>query len=362
MENKKLSMKNSDSIDVIEILKKLWSNKKMILKISSISLLIGIIVAIFSPVVYTAQTTFVPQTSESGSSVRGLGSLASLAGININDKMNSSSIDKYTSPFLYPKIVDSEEFSISLIDEEIYYDLNGNKTTIKDYVTSKSGFNPLAFIKRYTIGLFVSNNDEIITFPEINKEYNFISPDDYAAIKIFRSKFSIELDEKQGYIKVIAYDKNPLVSTQIVKLVTRNLQSSIISLRTSKIKEQLDYSEKQYKLKQNEFEILQNKLAEFKDSNKNISTAVFMAELQKLESEFLLQQSILTNLASEFNNNKIKLNKDTPIFSVIDEVSVPNERSKPKRSFIALTFLIIGIITSSLYVLFYEPLSRSFKI
>ena len=27
------------------------------------------------------------------------------------------------------------------------------------------------------------------------------------------------------------------------------------------------------------------------------------------------------NLASEFNNNKIKLNKDTPIFSVIDEVS-----------------------------------------
>ncbi len=362
MENEKVSIKNKDLIDIIEILKKLWSNRKMIIKISSISLLIGIIVALFSPVVYTAQTTFVPQTSESGSSVRGLGTLASIAGINISDKTSSSSLDNYTSPFLYPKIVDSEEFSISLIDEEII-DINGNKTTLKDYISNNSGFklNPLGIIKKYTIGLFSSNDYEITISEEINEEYNFISSGDYAVIKLFRSKFSIELDEKEGYIKVIAHDKDPFVSTQIVKLVTRNLQSSIISLRTSKIKEQLDYSEKQYKLKQNEFEVLQNKLAEFKDSNKNISTAVFMAELQKLESEFLLQQSILTNLASEYNNNKIKLNKDTPIFSVIDEVSVPNERSKPKRSLIALASLIIGIILSSLHVLFYEQLSRSFK-
>ena len=162
MENEKVSIKNKDLIDIIEILKKLWSNRKMIIKISSISLLIGIIVALFSPVVYTAQTTFVPQTSESGSSVRGLGTLASIAGINISDKTSSSSLDNYTSPFLYPKIVDSEEFSISLIDEEII-DINGNKTTLKDYISNNSGFklNPLGIIKKYTIGLFSSNDYEI---------------------------------------------------------------------------------------------------------------------------------------------------------------------------------------------------------
>ena len=57
------------------------------------------------------------------------------------------------------------------------------------------------------------------------------------------------------------------MSTQLVKLVTKNLQSRIISLRTNKIKQQLDYSKKQYKQKQVEFETLQNSLAEFKDSN-----------------------------------------------------------------------------------------------
>ena len=86
-----------------------------------------------------------------------------------------------------------------------------------------------------------------------------------------------------------------------------------------------------------------------------------MSELQKLESEYQLQQNILMNLASEFNNNKIKLNKDTPIFSVIDEVSVPNERSKPNRSLIALIFMFLGILLSSGYLLAKEQLTGIIK-
>ena len=86
-----------------------------------------------------------------------------------------------------------------------------------------------------------------------------------------------------------------------------------------------------------------------------------MSELQKLESEYQLQQSILINLASEYNNNKIKLNKDTPIFSVIDEVSVPNEKSKPKRSLIALIWVFLGVVLSTVYLLVKEPLAELIK-
>jgi uncharacterized protein involved in exopolysaccharide biosynthesis len=103
------------------------------------------------------------------------------------------------------------------------------------------------------------------------------------------------------------------------------------------------------------------KLAEFKDSNKNISTARFMSELQKLESEYQLQQNILITLASEYNNNKIKLNKDTPIFSVIDEVSVPNEKSEPKRSLLIITYIFIGLVLSIGFVLVKEPITNLIK-
>ena len=174
-------------------------------------------------------------------------------------------------------------------------------------------------------------------------------------IQILRKKFSIELNDKEGYIKVIANDENAFISSQLVSLVTKNLQSRIIDLRTKKIKERLDYSKEQYDLKRTEFENLQNKVARFKDSNKNISTAMFLSRLEKLQSEYTLQQSILMTLANEYNQNKIKLNKDTPIFSVIDEVFVPNERSEPKRSLIVIVWVFIGFVLVVGYLLARAP-------
>jgi len=345
-----------DSIDIIALLKTLWIGKKLIVKTTILFFVIGCVVALLSPIVYTAQTIFIPQVSEDqmSSSKAGLGSLASLAGINLNQ--SSSTSDSYLSPLLYSKIANSDEFSLKLIEEELI-SLNGDKFSIKQYMLSEtnSSFNLIGFIKKYTIGLFVKNDNELKSKETVNG-YNFITQEEFGLVKSFKEKFSIVLNDKEGYIEVIASDKDAFISTQLVKIVTKNLQSRIIELRTNKIKERLEYSKNQYELKQIEFNILQNNVADFKDSNKNISTARFMSELQKLESDYQLQQNILMTLASEFNNNKIKLNKDTPIFSVIDEVSVPNERSEPKRGSIALIYVFLGILISSGYLLAKDPI------
>jgi len=355
------NLEEEDSIDIIALLIKVWKGKKIIIKTTAVFFIIGCIVAVLSPVVYTSQTTFVPQVSdEELSTSKGLGSLASLAGINLNSSKETS--DSYLSPLLYSKLAESEEFSYNIIKEEII-NLNGNKLTIKEYLLSNKSsfnFNPIAFVKKYTIGLFLNNKTKENN-SDILKDYNFLSEEDFGLVNSFKVKFTIEISEKEGYIKVIATDKNAFISTQLVEKVTKNLQSKIIELRTNKIKERLEYSKEQYEIKQVEFDFLQKTLAEFKDSNKNISTAKFMSELQKLESEYQLQQSILINLASEYNNNKIKLNKDTPIFSVIDEVSVPNEKSKPKRSLIALIWVFLGVVLSTGYLLVKEPLAELIK-
>ena len=241
--------------------------------------------------------------------------------------------------------------------------LNAEKFTIKEYLLSKENllnFDPIGFIKKYTIGLFLNNETNEIN-GDLLKNYNFINDEDFKLLGSIRSKYNIELNEKEGYIKVVATDENPFISSQLVEKITKNLQSKIIEIRTNKIKERLEFSKEQYELKQLEFDFLQKKLAEFKDSNKNISTARFMAELQKLESEYQLQQNILINLASEYNNNKIKLNKDTPIFSVIDEVSVPNQRSKPKRVQLVIIYVFLGLVLSVGFVIGKEPLINLIK-
>jgi uncharacterized protein involved in exopolysaccharide biosynthesis len=347
------SYNNSDEdfIDIIALLKTLWTGKKVILITTILFFVIGCVVALLSPVVYTAQTSFVPQVSadQMSSSKVGLGSLASLAGINLNQ--GSSTSDSYLSPLLYSKIANSDEFSLKLIEEELI-SLNGDKFSIKQYMLSDTNisFNLIGFIKKYTIGLFLKNDNELKSKETVNG-YNFISQEEFGLLKSFKGKFSVILNDRDGNIEVIASDKDAFISTQLVNIITKNLQARIIELRTNKIKERLEYSKNQYEQKQIEFNILQNNVADFKDSNKNISTARFMSELQKLESEYQLQQSILMSLASEFNNNKIKLNKDTPIFTVIDEVSVPNKRSEPKRSLIVIIYIFLGLVLSTVYLL-----------
>ncbi len=349
-----------DSIDIVALLKTIWIERKLIIRVILSFFIIGCIVAILSEVKYTSQTTFVPQVSgdDISSSINSrFGSLASLAGIDL--AANEVTSESYLSPLVYRNVVDSEEFSLKLLKSELI-NSKAEKFTIKEYLLSNQSlfdFNLIGFIKKYTIGLFLNDKSSEID-SDIFKNYNFINEIDYNLLLLFREKFKIDLNDKEGYIKVFAYDKDPFISSQIVEIVTKSLQSKIIEIRTNKIRERLEFSKEQYKLKQIEFDLLQKKLAEFKDSNKSISTASFMSELQKLESEYQLQQNILINLASEYNNNKIKLNKDTPIFSVIDEVSVPNERSQPKRSLIVVIFVFIGLILSIIYSLGKKPVNN----
>ncbi len=349
------------SIDIIALLKKIWFQRILIVRLTISFLIIGCLVALVSPVIYTSETTFVPQVSDDQMTPSNkLGSLASLAGLNINSAETSS--DSYLSPLLYTKIIDSEEFSLKLLSSELISS-DSNNLTIGEYLLSNQSsfnFNPINFIKKYTIGLFSIKETEEIN-KNIYQNYNFISDTDYKLLHKLRKKFTIELNKKEGFVKVLATDKDPFISTQIVEQVTKNLQSKIIEIRTNKIKERLEFSKKQYELKQVEFNLLVNKLAEFKDSNKSISTALFMSQLQKLESDYQLQQNILINLASEYNNNKIKLNKDTPIFSVIDEVSVPKDRSKPNRKNIVILHILFGLIFSVGFVLGKEPLTKLIK-
>ena len=351
-----------DIVDIVTYIKKIWKERLLIVKTSISFFFIGCIIAVFSPVIYTSQTTFVPQVSgdDINANNNRLGSLASLAGINLNPTEETS--DSYLSPFVYSLVIDSEEFSQKILSTELK-NTNADKFTIREYLLSKKSsinFNPIEFIKKYTIGLFLNNDANEIN-PDIINNYNFISQEDYSLIKSFREKFLIKLNEDEGYIEVQASDEDPFISSQLVEIVTKSLQSKIIEIRTKKIKERLDFSKKQYEVKREEFDSLQKKLAEFKDSNKNISTASFMSELQKLESDYELQKNILVNLASEYNNNKIKLNKNTPIFSVIDEVTVPNVRSKPKRGLIVIANVFIGLILSVGFVLGKEPLINLIK-
>ena len=77
-----------DEIDLIALLKTVFVVRRFVIRTTMLFAVVGVIMALISPVKYTASSTFVPQLSE-GQTNSSLGGLASLAGINLSAIMGS---------------------------------------------------------------------------------------------------------------------------------------------------------------------------------------------------------------------------------------------------------------------------------
>ena len=337
-----------DSIDLVDLLSKLWKNKKTIVLTTFVAIFLGLMVAIFSPVKYTAYTVFVPQASE-GQPSGGISSLASLAGINLS----SSSQGQEVSPMLYPNIAYNIPFKLKLLKQKVV-DQSGNVAMVSSHLLNNKGFNPVKTLYKHTIGrvrsLFStppqSHNSGAEGQPLIS-----LSKEEHNLLKLLEGKYKVKINEKDGNVLVEVVDKDPVLAAGLVQTVTSNLQSEIIQKRLEKVKTTLEFTEKQYKEKREEFEQLQDELAQFKDRNKNISNSLFQNELDRLQAQYSVALNVVTELASQVAGAKLQVNKDTPIFMVIEPVTIPSEKSEPKRTMILIIWTLLGLVLSVGWVL-----------
>jgi LPS O-antigen subunit length determinant protein (WzzB/FepE family) len=136
------------------------------------------------------------------------------------------------------------------------------------------------------------------------------------------------------------------------------LQKSVIDYKIKSASEILKFNQTQVDLKKIEFDSLQNKLALFKDSNINIIDSRFVNKLNSLESEFEIVNVVYQELNKQLEQSKLQVSRDTPVFSIIKSVTIPNTRSAPKRSLVVIVYTFIGFIFGCGYILIKNPLLK----
>ena len=347
---------NTDAIDLIDLFKKLYLEKKLILKNLVLAVSFGVVYSLFQPNVFTSSTTFIPQLSSgvktAGSSLSGL---ASLAGINIGSLESSSEFP----PTLYPQVVNGAPFKLDLLSSMIK--LDDKTSSVKNYFLNKeSSLNIIGTIQKYTIGLpslilssYNDNNQKEILNNE-SKIY-LIKEEDEKLFKMLESSLSLSINEKEGFITISFTDANKNVAAQITQIAQNLLQDKIIEFKNKSSKEMLDFALKQYSEKKEYYEKLQDERAVFVDKNINISSSLFQNKLNRLDSEVNISESIVQQLASQVEQAKLQVNKDTPVFTTIKPVTIPFKRTAPKRSLIVIGFALMGLVLSIGFVLSKEP-------
>ncbi len=344
-----------DSIDLIALLKQIYKDRKLIISSAIVSAILGVVVALATPNTYTSGATFIPQTGTDSKPSSSLSGLASLAGINLGG-MSGGGSD--IPPTLYPQIISSVPYKLDLLDEWI--EVSDSEISLGEYLGDDSGSSILGIVKKYTIGLpgtilSALRGSSSEGTSEVQGELYQISEDDRKLFEVLNTKLILSLNEKEGFVTLEFSDEDKFVAAQVAERAKELLQERIIAFKNQSARELLDFTTKQYQENKTSYEALQDSIAIFKDQNLNISSSLYQNRLDRLERELNIASSVVEQLASQVEQAKLQVNKDTPVFTIIEPVTVPFERSAPKRSLIVVIWTFLGVVLSTGFILVKDP-------
>ncbi|WP_299576297.1 Wzz/FepE/Etk N-terminal domain-containing protein [uncultured Sunxiuqinia sp.] len=333
-----------DEIDLIALAKDLWEGRRTIIKYTLIGIALGLVFALLSPKEYTVQTTMVPQTGQSGGSkLGGLSSLAAMAGFNLD----MSSGAEVLSPMVYPKILQSVSFQMELMNTPFQIKEVNQPVSLFEYYTEYKKPGILGNIKKYTLGLpgviLKAVRGEQPTSPSSgNSDLLALSQEQESVLKTMNENLSLDINDKEGVLTLAARFHDPALAAQVAQKAQQLLQEYITTYRIQKAQEQLNFIRERYQEKKQEFQNAQEKLALFRDQNKNVSSAMAQTEIERLQSEYDIAFSVYSELAKQLEQAQIKVKEDAPVLTIVEPVRIPLQKSKPNRPMILIIWTFLG--------------------
>lgn len=368
--NTEFSTYNTDEIDLKEILLQLWNNRRFIFIVMGITLLLGVLVALFSPVRYTASCTVVPQTKQSTNS--NLGGLAALAGINLG----STTSGEILSPNVYPEIIKSVPFTRAVMQTTISPAVAEGKTiTLYEFYFDKRYNKPslISILKRYTVGLpdviigALKKDDKGFT-PTLSTDslttIQTLSPQEKKVYAQIQSNIGFEANPKDGYLQLSYTFPESQGAAQITDVIRKTLEQFVITYKIEKVESDLHFVEKNYENARKDFLEKQANLAAFQDANRDLVTATGRSIETRLRGEYDIAFTVYNELAKQREQARIAVKENKPVLTVVNPVVTPTEKSAPRRGMILAVSVFLGIVISVLWILikpFFREITNNMK-
>ncbi len=357
-----------DEVDLRDIILQLWQKRKFILIVTTVFIAIGLFIAFASPKEYTASCTVVPQTSDNNRN--NISGMASMMGINIGTVTSSNTL----SPSIYPLIIQSVPFCKEIMQTPIVIEKsNGVPITLKEYYTNSTyqDNNLLTSIKKYTIGLpgvLLSTFNSAESVDAVNESRNdsikdtiiTLTANERKALARIRDNIYFRSNSKDRYITMGYSASEPEVAAIITENLFVTLEKYVKEYKTQKQIDNLDFVELSYEQARQDFLNKQTALASFQDANRGLTTASARTNEQRLRSEYDVAFTIYNELAKQLEHAKLSVKESTPLFTIIEPITIPYQKSAPRRAYIIIVSMIIGLVIATVLVLV-EPFLKGIK-
>jgi uncharacterized protein involved in exopolysaccharide biosynthesis len=350
-------------IDFIALFRIIWNKRKFIIFISAVFFFIGIIVSSFQTSnLYKAETTFLIKSSGSSGNLGSASNLTALIGIGSGSSSGAlSSIE--ISPSLYPTLISSIDFKKQLISATLISSELNKEITYAKYYEEIVKPSKLELIKNYLLNLpsnilnFINPPNEEIKKEEIKKEeikIDLLMLSSTEMGHFARLDNQLKIEFKDGVMNLSFSMSDPYLAAQMAQFSFDLLQKEVIEYKLGNLNEELRFSKSLYEEKKEAFEKIQQELGYFRDRNQNVIASSVQNQSERLKSEYNLRLNVVTQMANSLESTKIQISRDTPIFTILNPVTIPNS-PEPKNKFFLLTFFtVLGIVSSFGFVLVSE--------
>lgn len=357
--NKNTEKYDDESLDIFELIVNVWKNRIFILKVTFSFFLVGIFYSLLLTNKYESSSTFYPhfENTENNS----LKNLAGLAGINLRENSYSE-----IPTSLYPNLIESIPYKEDILNEEI--NIDSNLITYRDYLLNQDKnkgvisklFGNILNLPSIIISFLKSpfSNDSISLNEKGSNAYLSFNKEEYSLFKALNNVIKLQTNTRDGYIVLSVRDSSPEVAAQVAQIAQNKLQERIINYKLKNTMSLYEYTSEQFEKRKYEFYQLQDSLANFKDRNKSIKSDLFNNQLERLQYEVNLANSIYSELALSKEKVNLEIKKNTPIFTIINPVILPNSRVEPNRTSIVILMTFIGSIISVSFILLKDYLKK----
>ena len=347
-------------IDLMDILRKIIGIRKKIYKAAGIGLIIGIIIAISIPKQYTVEVTLSPEMgSTKGGGLSGLAASFLGSGATMSDGTDALNAS------LSADIVSSTPFLLELSVMEIPASEN-KKMTLNTYLDEESSpwwsyiIGLPSMVSGGVKSLFIKEDEETIS-DRGNQGTIELSKKESQKIETLKKMIIASVDKKTSMTTVAVTLQNPKVAAVVADSVVGKLQEYIINYRTSKAKEDCIYLERLFKERQQEYYVAQKRYADYMDSHDNIILQSVRAEQERLQNDMSLAYQVYSQVASQLQVARAKVQEEKPVFAVVEPAVVPLNPSGTSKKIYVLAFIFLSVCIVIFWKLFGENILNKFK-
>ena len=362
-ETKQLHNNHNDEeieIDLMDLLRKVIGIRKKIYKAVGIGLVIGVIVAISIPKQYTVEVTLSPEMGNNkGGGLSGLAASFLGSGVSMGDGTDALNAS------LSADIVSSTPFLLELSAMDIPVTKNKVMTlnTYLDEETSPWWSYVIGFPGMLIGGVksLFAEEDEITSFDKTSQGAIELSKKDSRKIATLKKMITASVDKKTSMTSISVTLQDPKVAAVVADSVVKKLQEYIIDYRTFKAKEDCVYLEKLFKERQQEYYAAQKKYADYLDSHDNLILQSVRAEQERLQNDMSLAYQVYSQVASQLQVARAKVQEEKPVFAVVEPAVVPLEPSGTSRKVYVLAFIFLSVCIVISWNLFGKDFLNKFQ-